>query len=70
MKDNLIKYTIPILLIIIGLFDNDFWHSPFTRAGIISLITLILGWLLDNYKQLWFFFKLKFCTVQKILDYQ
>lgn len=52
MKDNLIKYTIPILLIIIGLFDNDFWHSPFTRAGIISLITLILGWLIDNYKQL------------------
>lgn len=52
MKDNLIKYTIPVLLIIIGLFDNDFWHSPFTRAGIISLITLILGWLIDNYKQL------------------
>lgn len=52
MKDNAIKFTIPILLIIIGLFDNDFWHSSFTRAGIISLITLVLGWLIDNYKQL------------------
>jgi hypothetical protein len=52
MKDSIIKYTIPILLIIIGLFDNDFWHSSFTKAGIISLLTLILGWLIDNYKQL------------------
>ena len=65
MKDNVLKYTIPALLIIIGLFDNDFWHSPFTRAGIISLITLILGWLLDNYKQLWFLFQTKILYCSK-----
>lgn len=53
MKENIIKYTIPVLLISIGLFDNDFWQSAYTRAGIISLITLILGWLIDNYKRLW-----------------
>jgi len=53
MKENILKFIIPLMLIVIGLFDGDFWHSPYTRAGLISLITLILGWFIDNYKQLW-----------------
>ena len=53
MKDNVVKYIIPILLISFGFLENDFWHSSFTRAGIISLLTLVLGWLSDNYKQLY-----------------
>ena len=61
MKDNIIKYTIPTLMIAIGFFDNDFWHSPFIRAGIISLITLVLGWLIDNYKQLWLIIQTQIC---------
>jgi hypothetical protein len=65
MKDNIIKYTVPILMIAIGFLDNDFWHSPFTRAGIISLITLLLGWLIDNYKQLWFLIQTKILYCSK-----
>jgi len=47
------KYLIPIVLVLIGTFDKDFWNSAYTRAGIISLITLVLSYLVDNYKQLW-----------------
>ena len=57
MKENLLKYIIPIILILIGTSDEVFWSSAYTRAGIISLITLILSYLIDNYKQLWLIIK-------------
>lgn len=53
MRKNYIKLIVPIILIVIGYFaKGEFFESAYTRAGLVSLITLILDFLIDNYKEL------------------
>ncbi|MGE8537060.1 MAG: hypothetical protein ACN6OJ_20960 [Chryseobacterium sp.] len=60
MKATLAKITLPIILLLIGLFDKEnFFESSFTRAAVIIILTLLVNFLYDHWSELGFFFKTK-----------
>jgi hypothetical protein len=60
MKKDIIKFAVPTILIAIGYISHgDFFESAYTRAGAVAFITLILDFLIDNYKRLGLIIKTK-----------
>lgn len=60
MKETLAKIILPIVLIGIALLDKeDFFQSSFFKAAIVSLLTLLINFLYDNWSELTFYFKTK-----------
>lgn len=60
MKATIIKWLVPIVLVVIGYIDKANWHeSSYTRAGYVAAITLLLNFAIENHKHLIFYWRTK-----------